>query len=137
MLGSEPVIGYESIGPCAGSNVTHKVPVGLGRSPIEPAAMQVKHRSFFLGVCVPRPPAGNSSDRVGLKGDAARGRDVFNDGVERAAAATPSSLPFMPATMLRRAVIAAESSGLSGWIVVQVSEVATFVRLVADIFVLL
>jgi hypothetical protein len=47
--------------------------------------MQVKHCSSFLAVCGPHPPAGNSSDRGGLKGDAVRGGDVFNDGVERAA----------------------------------------------------
>jgi hypothetical protein len=37
--------------------------------------------------------------------------------------------------MLRRAMIAAESSGLSRWIVVQVSEVASFLRIVADILI--
>jgi hypothetical protein len=92
MLGSEPVIGYESIGSCTGSNVAYEVPVGLGRSPVEPAAMQVKHRSSFLAVCGPRPPAGNSSDRIGLKRDAPRSGDAFNDGVERAASGTPFEL---------------------------------------------
>ena len=66
----------------------------LGRSPVEPAAMQMKDRGALPSLRRPGPPARYASDRVGLKGDAAWGGDALHDAVERTASGGPFELAF-------------------------------------------
>lgn len=66
----------------------------LGRSPVEPAAMQVKDRSPLPSLRRSGPPARYASDRVDRKGDAARGCDALHDAVERTASGGPFELSY-------------------------------------------
>ncbi len=73
MLGSEPIIRDESIGAGVQSDVADEVPVRLGRSPVEPAAMHVNNRGSLPGMRRLGPPAGYPSDGRGFKGHARPG----------------------------------------------------------------
>jgi len=62
MLGSEMIIRDESIGIGVESDLADEVPVRLGRSPVEPAAMHVNNRGPASGLCRLGPPARYPSD---------------------------------------------------------------------------
>src|SRR5260370_40564160 len=79
VLRSESVIGYERIHAGAQRDMADEVAEGLGRPPVKPAAMQVKDRGPLPSLRRSGPPARYASDRVGLKGDAARRGDALHD----------------------------------------------------------
>jgi hypothetical protein len=56
--------------------------------------MQVKDRGPLPSLRRSGPPASYASDRVGLKGDAARSGDALHDAVERTARGGPFKLAF-------------------------------------------
>jgi hypothetical protein len=94
VLRSKSVIGYERIHASAQRDIADEVAERLGCSPVEPAAMQVKERGHFPSLRRSGPPAGYASDRVGLKGDSARGYDALHDAIEGTARGDPFELAF-------------------------------------------
>src|SRR5438445_9576640 len=94
MLGSEPILGYESISSSARSNVADEIAVGVGGSQVEPAAMHVNDRRTLPRPRRFRPPAGDPSDGIGYEGHARGSRDSLHDGVERTAGSRACELDF-------------------------------------------
>lgn len=75
VLGSEPVVGDESIRSGGYCNVANELAKRLGCSPVEPTTMQMEDRR----IPSPRrdgPPAGYAFDRIWLKGEAVGRRDA-------------------------------------------------------------
>src|ERR1700730_17816145 len=94
MFGSEPIIWYEGIGAGAQSDMSGEVPERLGRSPSEPAAMDVNDRGPLLSARRLGPPAGYPSDGRGFKGHALWDCDPFHDVVKQTAASGSFDLAF-------------------------------------------
>src|SRR6266576_7030004 len=94
MLGSEPIIGYESISSSAGSDVADEIPVRAGGSQVEPAAMHVQDRRAVSRPRRFRPQAGDPSDGIGCDGHVRGSRDALHDGVERTAGTPSCELAF-------------------------------------------
>src|SRR3981081_3305402 len=85
ILGSEPIIGYESISSSARCDVPHEIPVCTGASEVEPAAMRVKNRRALFRPRRVRPPAGNPSEGIGLEAHVCGSRDSLHHVIERTA----------------------------------------------------
>jgi hypothetical protein len=94
MFRSEPIIGDERIHSGGNRNVADEVAKRRSCSPVEPTTMQMKDRSALLSLSRFSPPAGYATDRIRLKGDAVRSRDVFHDSVKRTASADAFELAF-------------------------------------------
>src|SRR5580692_836586 len=85
MFRCELVVGYVCRCSSSQGDVAHQVAECLGRSPVEPAAVQVKDCPAFPGLRRVGPPARYPTDGVFLKSNALRGFDPLDDAIERRA----------------------------------------------------
>src|SRR5882724_11636448 len=113
MLGREPVVGYESISSSARCDLPDEIPVCVGGSEVEPAAMHVNDRSALLRARRSCPKSGDPSDGIGFEGHVRRSRDSLHHVVERTAGGRSSELALECCNAARSAFAATESCWLT------------------------
>ena len=82
ILGCEPVIRHEGRSPSARCDVSDEIAIGDGRSPVEPATVEMKDRGALLRVGGQAPPSRYAADGVGAIGHSRGGGDVTHDSIE-------------------------------------------------------
>jgi hypothetical protein len=82
MFGSEPVVGDEGPGAGAARDMSDEIAEGLGRAPVEPAAMQVKDGRVDRRLSGLAPPAGDPADAILAIANGFRGSGSDDDAIE-------------------------------------------------------
>src|ERR1700728_3277701 len=95
MLWGEPIVRYECWHTSASSHMANEMPEGLGRTPVEPTAMDVQDGFARLRIFRSAPPARDASHGSSLVGNASRRGHPPHDGVEGDASGRSLQAPFV------------------------------------------